>query len=93
MMCEWWKIVRRRKGAAMKNGVVTMEEIKARFDSQWVLLEDPETDEYLEVKSGKLISHSKDKRRVVRAGLRIPPPRHLALLYIGELFDGTEFEL
>ncbi len=71
----------------MKNSVMTTEEIKAKFDSQWVLLEDTETDGCLEVKSGKLISRGKDKGRVVRAGLWVSPPRHLALLCSGEFPD------
>ena len=42
---------------------MTIEEIETRFDSEWVLLEDPETDENL-IKGGKLLSAGLDWDRV-----------------------------
>jgi hypothetical protein len=36
--------------------MMSLAEIKARFESEWVLLETPETTKALEVKSGKVLS-------------------------------------
>jgi hypothetical protein len=70
------------------NEVTTIAEIYAQFESEWVLLEDPETTESLEVLSGKVLCHSKDRDEVYRTllGLR---PRHSAILYTGKLPENT----
>jgi hypothetical protein len=44
--------------------VMAMADIHARFRSEWVLLEDPETDDALEVKGGKVLWHSPDRNRM-----------------------------
>jgi len=41
--------------------VLTIAEIQSRFDSEWVLVEDPQTNEALEVQSGTVCYHSKDR--------------------------------
>ncbi|MGH7801967.1 MAG: hypothetical protein ACREOW_15295 [Thermodesulfobacteriota bacterium] len=64
--------------------VMSLAEIQARFESEWVLLEDPETTETLEVKSGKVLWHSKDRDEVYRKARELRP-KHLAILYTGKL--------
>ena len=44
--------------------VLTMSEIESRFDSEWVLIEDPETNEGLEVHRGTVRCHAKDREEV-----------------------------
>ena len=44
--------------------VMSLAEILGEFKSEWVLLEDPETTESLEVKGGKVLWHSKDRDEV-----------------------------
>ena len=66
------------------NEVMTLAEIQAQFDSEWVLLEDPETTESLQVKSGKVLWHSKDRDEVYRKALELRP-KHSAILYTGKL--------
>jgi hypothetical protein len=39
--------------------VLTMAEIEAIFDSEWVLIENPTTDETLEVRGGTVRWHAK----------------------------------
>ena len=56
--------------------------IQARFPSEWVLLEDPETSEMLEVRSGKVLWHSKDRDDVYHKALELRP-RHSAIVYTG----------
>jgi hypothetical protein len=66
------------------NEVLTLAEIEARFQSEWVLVEDPETDESLQVKSGKVLWHSKDRDEVYRKALELRPKRS-AFLYTGSV--------
>jgi hypothetical protein len=68
--------------------VMSLTEIQNRFESEWVLLEDPETTESLEVKSGKVLWHSKDRDEVYRKARELRP-RHSAILYTGRLPEGT----
>ena len=70
--------------------VMSMPELEARFDSEWVLLEDPETTESLEVTSGKVLWHSKDRDEVYRKALELRP-KHSAILYMGGIPDDMEF--
>jgi len=80
-----------RKGAAM-NDVMTMEEIEARFDSEWVLIVDPEYERGVHVKRGRVACHSSDREEVYRKALELRP-KHLAVYYIGDIPDGTAFAL
>ena len=66
------------------NEMMSIAEIHDRFQSEWVLLEDPETTESLEVKSGKLLWHSKDRDEVYRKALELRP-KHSAILYTGTI--------
>ena len=49
--------------------VMTREELEARFDSEWVLLEDPEVDEQSRVVRGRVVCHSKDRDEVYRKAI------------------------
>jgi len=64
------------------NETLSSAEIYARFESEWVLLEDPETTEGVEVRSGKVLWHSKDRDEVYRKALELRP-KHSAILYTG----------
>lgn len=65
-----------------------IEEIEARFDSEWVLVEDPRTNEALEVLGGKVLHHSRDRDEVYRKAVALRPER-CAVLYTGEIPEGT----
>ena len=64
--------------------VLTMSEIKRRYDSEWVLLQDPVTDESMDVVSGKVLFHSRDRDEVYRRAVKLRPKR-FAMLYVGKL--------
>lgn len=64
--------------------VLTMVEIRQRFDGEWVLLEDPYRDEYNRVAGGKLLFHSSDRDEVDEADMRLRP-KHAACFYIGAM--------
>jgi hypothetical protein len=63
--------------------VMTIAEIKTHFDSEWVLVEDPETNDVFEVQSGMVAAHSKDRDEVYRLAAAARPKR-FAILYTGE---------
>jgi len=62
--------------------VMTVAEIKSRFKSEWVLIEDPEMSANLEVQGGKVLYHSKDRDEVYRKTVELRPKR-FAMLYTG----------
>lgn len=66
------------------NDVLTMAEIERRFDQEWVLLENPETTENLEIRRARVLWHSRDRDEVWRKAHDLMP-LHSAVLYIGEL--------
>jgi hypothetical protein len=70
------------------NEVLTIEEIESRFDSEWVLVEDPELDDHLNVLRGRVLCHSKDRDEVYQKGIELRP-RHSAVLYTGRIPEGT----
>jgi len=64
--------------------IFTIEEIRARFDSEWVLVENPQTDETLEVQGGTVRYHSKDRDEVYRKAVDLRPQR-FAVVYTGRM--------
>lgn len=66
--------------------VLTLAEIKSRFASEWVLLEDPQSASGLEIRGGKVLCHSKSRDEVYRAALKLRP-KHSAIVYTGKLPD------
>jgi hypothetical protein len=64
--------------------IMVLDDIQKRFVSEWVLLEDPETTESLEIKSGKVLWHSKDRDEVYRKARELQPV-HSAILYTGTI--------
>jgi hypothetical protein len=61
----------------------SIDEINTRFVSEWILLEDPQTDEALRVLGGKVAAHSRDRDEVYRFAAETCPKR-FAILYTGE---------
>jgi hypothetical protein len=64
------------------NAVLTLDEIEARFPSEWVLIGDPQTDELQHLLSGTVLFHSPDRDEVDRKLLELRPPR-FAFRYLG----------
>jgi hypothetical protein len=69
--------------------VLTMAQIEAKFDSEWVLIEDPRTDDALEVRGGTVLCHDKDREEVYRRAIEIRPKR-FAIVYTGKMPPDTE---
>ena len=72
--------------------VLSLAEMESRFTSEWVLVGDPETDESLEVRSGKVLHHSRDRDEVYRKAIALRPGR-FAVLYMGEIPEDTAIVL
>ncbi len=68
--------------------LLTMQEIESRFNSEWVLVEDPLLDEQLRVLRGRVVWHSKDRDEVYQKALELRPKRP-AFLYTGVIPDDT----
>ena len=68
--------------------VLTIAQIEARLDSEWILVGDPQTNEALEVQSGKVLWHSKDREEVYRKAAELRPKRS-AMLYTGKMPKDT----
>lgn len=78
--------------ATQTNETLTIEEIYARYDSEWVLVQDPEVNEHLEVVHGKVVWHSKDRDEVDRKAIELRL-KSSATLYTGKPPEGMEFLL
>ena len=72
--------------------ILTMEEIEQKFDGEWVLIEDVETDEQLEILRGKVTYHGKDKNELHRQAMKSKTKR-FASLFIGKPDPKMEFLL
>lgn len=57
-----------------------------------MLVSDPQTNELLEVQSGKVLCHSKDRDEVYRKAVEVRPKR-FAMLYTGTIPQDTEIVL
>ncbi len=72
--------------------ILTMKEIEKKFDGEWVLIEDVETDEKLEVLRGKVVFHGNDKEVLHQKAMKSKSD-HIATLYIGKPDPKMEFLL
>jgi hypothetical protein len=66
------------------NQVMSLVEIEAQFQSEWVLIEDPQTTDTLQVMGGRVLWHSSDRDEVYRK-VRELQPLHHAILYTGKM--------
>ncbi len=64
--------------------ILTISEIETQFRAEWILLENPKTNEALDVQSGEVLFHSKDRDEVYRMAATKHPKR-FAVLYTGKI--------
>ena len=74
------------------SGAVSLADITARYESEWVLVEDPQLNEQLEVLGGRVLYHSKDRDEVYQKAVELRP-KHSAVLYTGTMPQGTAIVL
>ena len=63
---------------------LTMEEIRSRYDGEWVIIDEPELDEHLQVLQGAVVFHSPDRLEVDRKSVELML-KHSAVLHIGKV--------
>jgi hypothetical protein len=65
------------------SAVLTYDEIKERYPDEWILIADTKLDKKLNIVSGEVIAHSKDRDEVYRKILALKG-RSFAVEYNGE---------
>jgi hypothetical protein len=68
--------------------LLTTADIRSQFAAEWVLIEDPQTNEALDVVGGRVLCHAKDRDEVYRRAVELRPKR-FAMLYTGTLPEDT----
>lgn len=71
---------------------LTLAEIESRFEGEWILVKDPEVDDYLQVVRGEVVCHSKDRDEVYQKAVELRL-KSSAFLYTGKVPDDMEFAL
>jgi hypothetical protein len=74
------------------DNILTAAQIQEQFNSEWVLVEDPQTNDALEVQCGRVRWHSKDRDEVYRKAVELRPKR-FAMLYTGTMPKDTAIVL
>ena len=72
--------------------VLTLAEMKAKYDNEWLLVGDPELDENLEIVRGRVLFHSRDREEVDRADMELRP-KSAAHVYTGKIPEDAVFLL
>lgn len=68
--------------------VMTLTQVETLFDEEWVLIRDPVTGQGLNIRSGEMVHHSKDRDEVYRKAVALRPARS-AIIYTGKMPEGT----
>jgi len=68
--------------------ILSLSEIQKQYDSEWVLIGDPEIDNAFNIKQGIVLWHSKDRDELYRKARQLQP-KHSAILYTGKLPDNV----
>jgi len=82
----------RKKGKIDMNESMTMRQMEKSFDKEWVLIENPVCAKNLNVKSGKVLLHSKNKQDIYKMAKKVLP-KSFAVLYIGDPPEDMVFVL
>lgn len=71
---------------------MTLARMKTEFESEWILIGAPETDEALNIRGGTVLHHSRDRDEVYRRAIALRPAR-VAVVYTGTIPEGTAIVL
>jgi hypothetical protein len=72
--------------------MLTIADLARRFPSEWVLLGEPQTDEYHHVVAGQVLFHSKDRDELYREMLALRP-MFFAVRFMGTMPPNTAIVL
>ena len=67
---------------------MTINEIRTRYPSEWVLLANPRTDKSHGVRRGRVLWHSKDRDELYRKAIELRP-KHSAVLFTGRIAEDS----
>jgi hypothetical protein len=79
-------------GSAGTDEILTVQEIEARYPSEWVLIEDPEVDQQLDVIRGRVVWHSRNRDEVDSKAIELRP-KSPATRYMGAWPENMEYIL
>jgi hypothetical protein len=68
----------------MADKALTFAQMRKKYHSEWLLIENPETNDLLEIVRGKVLLHSKDRDEVYGKAASLHP-RRFATLYTGTI--------
>ncbi len=72
----------------------TMDEIKAAYPNEWVLIDRPKSDRYQNLKGGYVVAHSPNEADLEEEAAKLPRPFSIAVEYTGpDVDDGSIFLL
>ncbi len=72
----------------------TMDEIKAAYPNEWVLIDRPKSDRSQHLQGGYVVAHSTNEADLEEAAAGLPRPFHIAVEHTGEdIDDGSIFLL
>jgi hypothetical protein len=72
--------------------ILTIDEIKARYAPDWVLIGEPQVDEFQHLLAGKVLYHGPDRDEVYGKAIELRPGS-FAFRYLGELPEDMAFLL
>ncbi len=78
--------------ASPMSDMLPIGEMQTRYPSEWVLIGDPQTDDYQRLLAGRVLFHSPDRDAVDRKLLELRPTRY-AFRYLGDIADDLVFVL
>ncbi len=76
----------------LEKEILTLAEMEARYNGEWVLIADPELDEHLRVIRGTVAFHSSDRDTMYEKAVELRL-KSAATLYVGEPPDNMMFAL
>jgi hypothetical protein len=74
------------------NDVLTIDEIRDRYAPEWVLIGEPQTDEFQHLRAGKVLYHSPDREAVYQKAVELQLG-NFAFRYLDELPEDMAFIL
>ncbi len=70
------------------SATVTLSEIEAQYESEWVLVGDPELDGDSQLIRGKVLFHSKNRDEVDRKDMELHPAT-AAIIFTGQIAENA----
>ena len=70
------------------NDLRTLEQMKAEFPSEWILIGEPETEDGSRLLGGRVLFHSANRDDVYQKALELRLP-HFAVRYLGSMPENS----